>query len=49
MREKSGKPKRIYADKTYSTFIVRWYLGKRRIGSQIPSRAIEAPGQADQK
>jgi IS5 family transposase len=46
MREKGRKPKKVYADKAYSTFIVRWYLGKRRISAQIPSRAIKRrPGR----
>lgn len=33
------RPKELYADKAYDTFIVRWYLRKRRIKPQIPRRS----------
>ena len=34
-----SRPKELYADKAYDTFIVRWYLRKRRIKHQIPRRS----------
>lgn len=34
-----SRPKKVYADSAYDTFIVRVYLGRRRIKPQIPSRS----------
>jgi len=40
MRQKRKKPKeRVYADKGCSRFIAKWYLRKKGISGQIPSRA----------
>ena len=32
------KPRELYADKAYDTFIVRWYPQRKRIRAQIPKR-----------
>jgi IS5 family transposase len=39
VKQMKRRPRKVYADKAYSTWIVRWYLGRRGIRAQIPSRA----------
>ena len=37
-RMRLRKPRELYADKVYDTFIVRWYPQRKRIRAQIPKR-----------
>jgi transposase len=40
------KPEELYGDMAYDTFIVRWYLGTKRIKARIPKRSKKkTPGR----